>query len=624
MQQLTEEQVRTMTLEEKDRWWLENVYKGDMPQLTVRSALTGMLLGGLLSLTNLYIGIKTGWTLGVGITSVIMSFAIFKFIAKLNMGSEITLLENNAMQSIATAAGYMTGPLVSSIAAYMMITGKLIPVWQVMLWTMCVSMLGVLFAFPLKKRYINDEQMPFPEGKACGVVMYDLHSDDPKEGAFKIKVLLSFAGFSALYKILSSSFVMKKIGLAFLMIPHHLDNFVYKLFHPKIMGVSFKELTIRLESDVVMLALGGLMGIRTGLSLFVGAVVNYFILAPILIKNGIILPKGGHYGFRQISYWSLWGGVAIMTAASLFSFFSKPKMIVDSFTQLFRKGEKSDVLEHIELPMRVFLIGIPLMGTVVVLLTHYFFGVSILMGMIALPLIFVFTVIAVHSTGLTGITPTGALGKLTQLTYAVISPNNITTNVMTAGINGEVAGNASNLLMDIKPGYMLGAKPRQQAIGHIFGIIAGGLVATPVFFMLIGGDVKRLGGAEMPMISAKIWVGVAQILTKGISSLHSTALWAMVIGLGVGIVFEILKIATKAKFPVSAVGVGLPFVLPFYMSLSMFLGSLLFWLAGRNWKEDSHIMNRIIVQNQETICAGVIAGGALLDITLSLLQAATK
>ena len=128
MQQLTEEQVRTMTLEEKDRWWLENVYKGDMPQLTVRSALTGMLLGGLLSLTNLYIGIKTGWTLGVGITSVIMSFAIFKFIAKLNMGSEITLLENNAMQSIATAAGYMTGPLVSSIAAYMMITGKLIPV----------------------------------------------------------------------------------------------------------------------------------------------------------------------------------------------------------------------------------------------------------------------------------------------------------------------------------------------------------------------------------------------------------------------------------------------------------------------------------------------------------------
>ena len=77
--QLSDEQVRTMSRAEKDRWWLENVYKGDMPQLTLRSALTGMLLGSVLSLTNLYIGIQTGWTLGVGITSVILAFASFIF-----------------------------------------------------------------------------------------------------------------------------------------------------------------------------------------------------------------------------------------------------------------------------------------------------------------------------------------------------------------------------------------------------------------------------------------------------------------------------------------------------------------------------------------------------------------
>ena len=77
MQQLTDEQIRTWTLEQKDRWWLENVFKGDMPQLTIRSALTGMLLGGVLSLTNVYVGAKTGWTLGVGITSVILAYAMF-------------------------------------------------------------------------------------------------------------------------------------------------------------------------------------------------------------------------------------------------------------------------------------------------------------------------------------------------------------------------------------------------------------------------------------------------------------------------------------------------------------------------------------------------------------------
>ncbi|HVU63913.1 MAG TPA: hypothetical protein VHC70_08045, partial [Phycisphaerales bacterium] len=78
---LTNEQINTMSREEKDRWWLANVYRGNMPQLTIRSAITGFILGGLLSATNLYIGAKTGWTLGVGLTSVILAFLMFKIIS---------------------------------------------------------------------------------------------------------------------------------------------------------------------------------------------------------------------------------------------------------------------------------------------------------------------------------------------------------------------------------------------------------------------------------------------------------------------------------------------------------------------------------------------------------------
>ncbi|MGC9035483.1 MAG: OPT/YSL family transporter, partial [Verrucomicrobiia bacterium] len=108
---LNEQQIREWSLEQKDRWWFENVWKGDMPQLTLRSAITGMMLGGILSLTNLYVGAKTGWTLGVGITSVILAFAMFKLLSSIGLGREFTLLENNCMQSIATAAGYMTSPM---------------------------------------------------------------------------------------------------------------------------------------------------------------------------------------------------------------------------------------------------------------------------------------------------------------------------------------------------------------------------------------------------------------------------------------------------------------------------------------------------------------------------------
>ena len=190
IEQLTEEQIRDWTLEQKDQWWRDNVYKGDMPQLTVRSAVTGMAIGSVLSLTNLYVGAKTGWTLGVGITSVILAFAMFKVMSRMGVAKDFTLLENNCMQSIATAAGYMTSPLISSLAAYMIVTGKVIPMTTAMMWAASIALLGVLFAFPLKRRFINDEQLPFPEGRAAGIVMDALHTGDAKSGLLKAKILV--------------------------------------------------------------------------------------------------------------------------------------------------------------------------------------------------------------------------------------------------------------------------------------------------------------------------------------------------------------------------------------------------------------------------------------------------
>ena len=116
-----------------------------------------------------------GWTLGFGVTSVIASFGIFKVLSKLKIGSEMSLLENNAMQSIATAAGYMTAPLVSGMTAYMWIQNEPLPWQRMMAFNVALSVLGVLVAFPMKRRFINDEQHAFPEGRACGVVLDTLY-----------------------------------------------------------------------------------------------------------------------------------------------------------------------------------------------------------------------------------------------------------------------------------------------------------------------------------------------------------------------------------------------------------------------------------------------------------------
>src|SRR5262245_56085080 len=197
LKHLTDEQVRTWTREQKDRWWFENVWRGDMPQLTIRSALTGFLLGGLLSATNLYVGAKTGWTLGVGLTSVILAFGVFKLLSAVRMAKDFTILENNAMQSIATSAGYMTSPLISSLAAYMMIANVVVPGYQMMLWMIVISVMGVLVAFPMKRRFINDEQQPFPEGRACGVVLDALYTGGEKVGLLKVKALIAAGLFAA-------------------------------------------------------------------------------------------------------------------------------------------------------------------------------------------------------------------------------------------------------------------------------------------------------------------------------------------------------------------------------------------------------------------------------------------
>ena len=174
--QLTEEEIRTWTRAQKDQWWFKNVFRGDMPQLTIRSALTGFLLGGVLAATALYIGAKTGISIGVGLTSVILAFALYRIMHSVGVAHDFTILENNCTQSIATAAGYMVAPMISSLAAYMLVTGKIILWWHMIVWMCVVSIIGVLLAFPMKRRFINEDQLPFPEGRASGVVLDALYT----------------------------------------------------------------------------------------------------------------------------------------------------------------------------------------------------------------------------------------------------------------------------------------------------------------------------------------------------------------------------------------------------------------------------------------------------------------
>lgn len=636
IQQLTDEQINTWTLEQKDRWWLENVYKGDMPQLTLRSAISGFLIGGVLSATNLYVGAKSGWSLGVGVTSVIVAFALFKTLQQLGMRREFTLLENNAVQSIAVSAGYMTSPLISSLTAYMIVDDRMLPWHQIMIWNVALSLLGVLFAFPMKRRFINDEQHPFPEGKACGVVIDTLHSSDAALGLRKAKALILAGLFTALVKFTQAEGIQAAIQHKILKLrndvlyfPEQLDVLWEKLGFtvPKWFDIDPRQLTLTPVLDLALIGAGGLMGIRAAASLMLGAVVNYAVLAPWMAHIGEIKANSGSiaegtatYGFKTITLWALWPGVACMVVASFVAFFAKPQLIIGAFQSLLRRGKpKSDVLAHIEFPSWISMVGVPVMTIVTAFLAHAFFDVNVWMCMLGIPLTFVLSLVAANSTAITGTTPVGASAKITQLFYGVVSPGNITTNLATASITGEVVSNSSNLLMDIKPGYMLGAKPRQQAIGHVIGIFSGAIASTPLFFLLFTQKVSTEGVAsiqsdDFPMPSVSVWKGVAEVLTKGLGELPMSVLWAVIGFSTFGLVAEIARIVSKGRFPISPVAFGLAFVIHFYYSLAFFLGAFFFWLMGVGRKRPEGKPTNTFVENHEPICAGMIAGAALMGI----------
>ncbi|UCF34582.1 MAG: OPT/YSL family transporter [Phycisphaerales bacterium] len=631
IKQLNEEQIRTMTVEEKDRWWLENVYQGNVPQMTFRVVICGFLLGGLLSITNLYVGAKAGWSLGVAITAVILSFVIFKVLVKIGLGRNYHVLENNILQSIACSAGYMNAPLIASMAAYMVVTNSVIPWWQMVMWLIGLAVLGVLFAFPLKRRFINEEQLPFPEGRAAGVVLDTLHSEgeDAKKSVLPAKLLVIFSLIAGFLRLLQSHALMEKIRLSFLTVPELLDEWYYRLAEkyswwvPNISGIPLRELTIRPSLDLAMIGAGGLMGIRTGVSLIIGASINYLILAPLMIHAGDIetsTTEAGaiRVGFRAITMWALWGGVAMMTTASLYAFFGKPKMLVAAVKGLLGKKKRTeDLLRHIELPLWVSIVGVPLVGVYVVIIAMWFFGVSWYLGLIAVPLVFIFSVIAVNSTALTSITPTGPLGKITQLVYAGLAPGNITTNIATAGITAEVSGHASNLIQNIKPGYMLGGKPRLQAAGHIIGAFSGAIFSVLVFYpVFLKDNPAGLITEDYPYPAVTVWRAVAEILTQGIDVLPKSALVAVIIGAVLGILLEIVRGLSRNKFPLSAVGLGLAFIIPFDICFAMFMGSFVFWVIGKIWPKPEQRPNEVFVQNQESICAGIIAGAALTGVAV--------
>ena len=591
---------RPLTLEEQyeedDRQWLKNVYQGDVKQLTVRAVVMGMIIGGLMSLTNLYIGLKTGWGLGVTITACVLSFSIWKLLRVIFpkiFTTDMTLLENNSMKSTASSAGYTTGgTMVSAIAAYILITGQHLNFWVLTAWTVFLGIAGVVMAIPMKKQMINMEKLPFPSGTATAETLKSLYAGE--ESKKQTRTLLGFALGGAVLTVIRDFFEWIK--------------YTYSVF-----GERLAEYTVSMETSLIMVAAGGIMGWRTAWSILFGAILNYIVLAPYMFKIGAIT----ELGYRGISSWSLWFGASVMVASGFTSFLMQWKVALKAFASLedlfsTKKRELSEI-EKVEVPMSWFFWGIVVGGTGIALIMLFAFDIPVWVSILAVILSFFLSIGACRATGETDTTPVGALGQVTQAFYGMLRPGSKVTTLMTASITSGIAGSSADLLTDLKTGYILGANPRKMFLAQFLGIFAGTAVIVPAFYLIVPTP-DVLGSDYFPAPAAQVWSRVADLLAQGFSTLHPTAKIAMFIGVMIGIIIPLFeKGAPKAaKYIPSSMGIGLAFVIPFWNSLSMFIGALIVLIIEHKKKS----LEEYIVP----AASGIIAGESLAGVFIILLS----
>ena len=600
------------TPEQIERQWFDQCYKGrgdSIAQLTWRAVIMGSVLGGVLSLTNLYIGLKAGWGFGVAITACILSYAIWTTFYKIGFArTKMTILENNCMQSTASSAGYSTGgTLISAFAAYIMLNNESLPLPLMLGWIFFLAVLGVTMAVPMKRQMINIEQLRFPSGIAAAETLRALHSTGDK-GARAARAL-GIAGLVALvHKFWNEGLHLMRASWA----RFELQS-IENIFNEKTFGALWMGRTVMWVGDIIFIAAGMLVGMRVALSVMLGSVLCWMVYVPWLQAKGVI--PADETGFRQLVQWTLWGGTACMVTSGILAValgWKSAARAFGSLGQMFSKKQSvaQDELEAIEVPINWFLWGQGVSLIAISLLAHYTFQMPYWQSALAVLLSFALALVACRVTGETDTTPVGAMGKIMQLTFGAISPGNMNVNLMSANITAAAAGASADLLTDLKSGYLLGANPRKQFIAQFSGIFIGTLVTVLSFRVLVP-DASVLGTNQFPAPAAQTWKGVAEAMALGLSHLHPMKVWAIIVGGLVGIILPLLSrfFPKKAHLVPSAAGIGLAWTFHWFYGTTFLLGALIAWIWARRNKENA---DEFIFP----VASGIIAGGALMGVAL--------
>jgi putative OPT family oligopeptide transporter len=608
-------------------------------ELTVRSVVLGGVITLVFTAANVYLGLKVGLTFATAIPAAVISMAILRYFR----GHSI--LENNIVQTIASAAGTLAAIIFVLPGLIMIGWWQGFPYWTTLAVCVIGGTLGVMYSVPLRRALVTGSDLPYPEGVAAaevlkvGEVAEDTaeapSSDDPGGNRRSLRAIalgsLAAIGFSLLA-------ALKVIG-----------NEVSTAFRVGSGGTLFGA-----SLSLALIGVGHLVGVTVGAAMVVGLLISYGILLPTLTWGD--LPAGAEVSgvvsktFGTEVRFVGAGAIAVAAVWTLLKILGPIVRGIRAAAVSSRARRGGDTVELTERDLPIGIVG----GTIALslipiaaLLWAFLSGTpiadrtasTILVSLIYIVVLgAVIAAVAGYMAGLIGSSnsPISGVGILVVLGIALLlavlhgpggDPQRTTALVayalFTTAVVFSVATISNDNLQDLKTGQLVGATPWKQQVALVIGVVFGSLVIAPVLDLLN----TAFGFAGAPNAGenalAAPQAALISALAKGVFG--GDLNWGL-IGLGalIGVVVigidEALSRTGRLRLPPLAVGMGM--YLPMSLTLLIPIGALL-GRAHDRWAErqggDVELSKRLGV----LMATGLIVGESLFGVVFAGIVAAS-
>ncbi|RYO85675.1 hypothetical protein DL764_009122 [Monosporascus ibericus] len=498
--------------------------------LTARAVLVGIILGCLVNASNLYLGLKTGFTFPASMFGAIFGYGIVNILSKTFgnvpiLGGSFGPQENSIIQAAATGAGGIAGIFVAGIPAmYQLKTIEMTP----------KDSYGSLITITLVGRELK---LLFPTPTAVALTIKSMHAGvaGAREALSKLKAL-ALAFFASLVQRVASYYA---VGILydwhFFTWIHIWSGYTSWAMHIESWGWWF-------EWTPAFIGSGILIGMNSALSMFGGAVIAWAIIGPILVAIGecIGAPQWdettpewhGYYSYAKLSnlghetpsprYWLLWPGVMMMVCTSMAELVVQYKVIGHACKTVWHKScvtindilvkrgkhsryfsekaanEIKGVENMVPDPARpedqvqIWMWSSGLILTIVgaILIFHYQWGMTAGLTILACVLGFMFSFLAIQIGAVTDQTPLTAASKASQLVLGgVTSGQGLAIkdaqriNLVAGGLASGGADVAMTLTSDFRTGFLLGTPPIKQWYAQALGTLISVFLAPGMFVL---------------------------------------------------------------------------------------------------------------------------------------------